>query len=321
MPIIGPRLEIVTDYIPPKVLQDHWVRVLGGESYRPKFCGFSEDKLHFVQFPMQGVKPSNHVIHPEKLYQIYTKEFIEQVKCPQAPIYSRDNIQFPCIVKSTLSVGGRAVFKCLNEKDFNEAIEHHEKHDIPFVINKMIDFEEEYCVQFCVNKEGNCTMVGAAKPMFNKQGFWAGSLVDIEKQQQLRDEFRNTVEPVSATLQSMGFFGFVGCDVIVDKGGNHYVVDINPRLCGSTPLLFGGFQMRKKGWKYGIMLQDWVTYHASEEEFIALCEREKTKGEVLVVACGRKNANSPLKTILNIYSTSAEDCWKVFHELFAKYTR
>ena len=320
MPIIGPRLEIVTDFIPPTILQDHWVRVLGGESYRPRFCGFNEDKLHFVQFPLQSLKPDRHVIAPEELYQIYTKEFIGQIDCSQAPRFSKQNAKFPCVVKSTLSAGARAVFKCFNQKDFNAAVEYHEKHEIPYIINKLIDFEEEYCIQFCVNKQGACTLIGATKPMFNSRGLWAGSVIDMEDQQKLRDQFRNTVEPVSSKLQSMGFFGFVGCDVIVDKEGNHYVVDINPRLCGSTPLLFANFQMRKKGWKFGIILKDWVNYDGSEEELIALCEQEKTRGEVLLFACGRKDVSSPLQTVLSVFSSSVSECWEIFYGMFDSYT-
>ena len=210
MPFAGPLLQVVSDYIPPQVLMDHWVRSLGSEAYRPTFCGFDEDTLHFVQLPMNGVKPSNHVVHPKQLYHFFSKEFIEQVNCPQAPVYTKDNVQFPCIVKSTLSVAGRAVFKCVNEKDLRSAMDHHEIYQIPYVINKMIDIEEEYCVQFCVNKQGNCTMVGATKPMFNQKGYWAGSSVELTKQQVLRDDFRNTVQPVVEKLRSLGFFGYVG---------------------------------------------------------------------------------------------------------------
>jgi len=61
---------------------------------------------------------------------------------------------------------------------------------------------------------------------------------------------------VSAVLHSHGFFGLFGVDVLVDTDGRPFVVDINPRILGSTPLVFTHRALEKLGraWDVGIFL-------------------------------------------------------------------
>ena len=42
-------------------------------------------------------------------------------------------------------------------------------------------------------------------PFFMQRGYWAGSSMDLTKQQVLRDCFGNTVRPVAEKLKSKGF--------------------------------------------------------------------------------------------------------------------
>ena len=55
-------------------------------------------------------------------------------------------------------------------------------------------------------------------------------------------------------LHSRGFFGLFGVDVLVDSDGRPFVVDINPRILGSTPLVFTHRALEKLGraWDVGI---------------------------------------------------------------------
>ena len=152
-----------------------------------------------------------------------------------------------------------------------------------------------------------------------QRGYWAGSSMDLTKQQVLRDCFRNTVRPVAEKLKSKGFFGYVGCDVLVDQNGLHYVVDINPRLNHSTPLLLAGIKMFNKGWKHGIYLQDSIIFDGTEEELIEKCEKiDQSQGQVLVLSCCKDKAITQVRCLLVIYSNSVNECWDIFHRLLAK---
>ena len=73
MPFAGPNLEIVTDYIPPRGLVDHWVKVLGGEAYRPNFRGTekrdAENENYALKMRSLGI--------PGFLYKIKRQTLIE----------------------------------------------------------------------------------------------------------------------------------------------------------------------------------------------------------------------------------------------------
>jgi len=67
---------------------------------------------------------------------------------------------------------------------------------------------------------------------------------------------RRTTEPVSRALHACGFFGLYGVDILVDRAGRQYVIDINPRVLGSTPLVFTlrGLERLGRAWEAGIFL-------------------------------------------------------------------
>jgi predicted ATP-grasp superfamily ATP-dependent carboligase len=45
------------------------------------------------------------------------------------------------------------------------------------------------------------------------------------------------VEDVVKHCESIGFWGFCGIDVLFDKEGVGHLVDVNPRVAGSSPAL------------------------------------------------------------------------------------
>lgn len=314
MPFAGPNIEVVNDYTPKRVLIEHWVRKLG-KKYEPKFCGVGSNKIHLVQFPMNGLKPHLHVMDPIQMYRIFSKKLIEEINCPQAQVYTEENVTFPCLVKSSLTVAGRAVFRCYNRESFDTVIKDHHDKNIPYVINKLVtNVENEFCVQYYVSKDGTHHFVGATQPMFSKDGIWVGSNVDLEKQPLLAKKFDPTIKPVADKLRDMGFYGYVGMDVLVDKNNEQYVVDINPRLNHSTPLLLGGLKFQMKGWTHGIYLQDFTEFMGSEDDLIKAAESIEN-GDVLVLTCARtNNCDKTLKCLIAIYSTSFKACWDIlFH--------
>ena len=46
-----------------------------------------------------------------------------------------------------------------------------------------------------------------------------------------------TLLPVADKLHEREYFGVVGVDILLNKAGQQYVIDINPRINGSTPML------------------------------------------------------------------------------------
>jgi len=78
----------------------------------------------------------------------------------------------------------------------------------------------------------------------------------MSRQEKYERLVRGTTDPVSRALHDRGFFGLYGVDVLVNVSGGQYVVDINPRILGSTPLVFTQRGLDKIGrfWEVGIFL-------------------------------------------------------------------
>jgi len=78
----------------------------------------------------------------------------------------------------------------------------------------------------------------------------------MSRQAEYERLLRRTTEPVSSALHARGFFGLFGVDVLVDAAGRQYVVDINPRVLGSTPLVFTQRGLDKLGrfWEVGFKM-------------------------------------------------------------------
>ena len=76
----------------------------------------------------------------------------------------------------------------------------------------------------------------------------------MSRQNEIERQVRPTTVPVATALHQRGFFGLFGVDVLVDEAGRQYVVDINPRILGSTPLVFSQLSFHKTGqcWEVSI---------------------------------------------------------------------
>jgi len=105
----------------------------------------------------------------------------------------------------------------------------------------------------------------------------------MSRQAEYERLIRRTTEPVSAALHARGFFGLFGVDVLLDKSGGQYVVDINPRVLGSTPLVFTqrGLETIGRFWEVGIF-QTNVLVKAESAEAVTGRAESVEGGEVIV---------------------------------------
>lgn len=104
------------------------------------------------------------------------------------------------------------------------------------------------------------------------------SLLD---QARLKDQLKPSLNPVARSLHDEGYFGIVGCDLLLDSEGNQYVIDINPRLNTSTVISLLSKRLAKKCYSVGVMPVGWVPIRGNLREAIGICESVED-GEIFI---------------------------------------
>ncbi|KAL4727434.1 hypothetical protein ACLX1H_006346 [Fusarium chlamydosporum] len=85
----------------------------------------------------------------------------------------------------------------------------------------------DYGVTFFVNEKGRQpTFMGVSKQMIEGGTAWVGSIIDYRQQNDLQLKFETTMNKISDWLQSYGYIGPAGADILENAGGFH-VVDLN----------------------------------------------------------------------------------------------
>jgi ATP-grasp domain len=160
----------------------------------------------------------------------------------------------PCICKTTHSMAGKGIFIIRNDQDeleFETFIA--ETGNPTYVVTEFVDIERNVACHFFIhpNRDG-ITWFGSNENRRMDDGSWSpDSTIIKQEQEHLRDIQLPFVKDVVSYFQSLGFWGFCGVDVLFDKSGKGYLVDVNPRVTGSLPaIMVGHLLYNKYGYEY-----------------------------------------------------------------------
>ena len=142
--------------------------------------------------------------------------------------------------------------------------------------------------------------LGAAVVM-KKKGNVSRRIYSSLDQSKLEDQMKPSILPVATRLHEEGYFGIVGCDLLVDNQGNQYVIDINPRLNTSTIIFLLSKRMSQRGYHVGAMHAGSISIKGTITDAIEICKAVKD-GEIFIqAAVEEKNLYKMLPYII---------CWK-----------
>ncbi|KAJ4327952.1 hypothetical protein N0V84_001627 [Fusarium piperis] len=207
----------------------------------------------------------------------------------------------PFVLKNQMTFGGAGTFMVRTEKDrqgiindlgkgflnrlvssVNETNSHLEPATLLFS-DLIQDPIGDYGVTFFVNEKGRRPIfLGVSEQMIEGDTAWVGNIIDYRQQNDLGLKFSSLVAQISEWLQSYGYVGPAGADVLEKVDGTLYVVDLNVRTTGSCcmPLLRTHFTSRGLDCASSFA----VDVEKGRDEFVDMFRSELQQGRICILS-------------------------------------
>jgi hypothetical protein len=308
---------------PPPLLLEHWQRTIPNFQ-KPQFVSeIDDDSQVYAYLPCESIK--HHVNDPHVHYHIAGKDAIHLMTKQTTALLPSTKALRPCIAKTTHSMSSQGVFIIRNdqdEADFEDYIASSGKPS--FVVTEFIEIERNVACHFFIHPNGqDVTWFGSNENHRLKDGTWSlDSYLLMKDQAVLKEMQLPFVKDIVAYCHSLSFFGFCGVDVLFDKSGQGYLVDVNPRVTGSCPsLMVAQLFQDKYGFEYGLFRRSGdVCFYGPEEALFEQVETYNVENEgtskiVIFAVC---QVDEQLTKInIGVYGNSLEDC-KIVLNRFAQ---
>lgn len=159
------------------------------------------------------------------------------------------------------------------------------------LLSEYVDLVQDLSVHFFVGAPGTVhdrdspQILGVTVQTLTDAGKWTGGHIDFSKQAELQKLVWETVQDTTRRMPET-FMGWAGVDIVVDRQGGQWVVDLNARFTGSMPicLMSGHF------WKQrGLPLAQFTTveYGGDMDCIYARLEELGQTGQIVVTATAR----------------------------------
>ena len=177
--------------------------------------------------------------HLPKREIVKMEEFETKIKEWDFPFVLKPGDELP-------TAGGYGVMICYNNIDLAKAkarIKKAEDATQTMIIEQMIEAVANYCVQFAYSEQRGIQYIGTSEQLTDKYGHYNGNHNSIDVPEKVIQAGREIME----IGVSKGYFGVAGFDLLLDKNGDIFAIDLNFRQNGSTsmlllePLLTQGF--------------------------------------------------------------------------------
>jgi hypothetical protein len=260
----------------------------------PEGCPAPSDGLkHIVLFPHPSLKNEQYLIEPIKHYELLSKEAILKSGMPQPKSFVIEtencnirSIPLPFVLKSThgLSGDGTWLIKTEDQRDRIIQLIYKRKYDRIIVSDFVQDIQNNYCLQFYVSKtEEGDKFLGVTCQVVDDNGGWEGSYINFNDQDHLQIKLQDIMHNMATFLRDEGYFGVVGIDVLEDSGGNLLVIDLNPRVNGSTSICLMRKYMTNLGRTFMSYLGEIKFVGMNPDQVISTLEEYFASGSVVIL--------------------------------------
>ena len=314
--------SFLRDGAPPAGLVDHWESTVPGFQ-RPSFVSEIPDSASvYAYLPCESIK--NHVNDPSVHYHLVGKDALHLMSKRTTKLLPNTRDTRPCVAKTTHSMGSKGIFVIRNDEDEAEFETFLAESGNPtFVITEYVEIERNAACHFFIHPNGDVTFLGCNENHRREDGtFSLDSYLIMGDQAHLKEIQLPFVKDVAQYCNSLGFWGFCGVDVLFDKSGRGYLVDVNPRVTGSCPALMV-FQLLKDKYDYDFGLfrrsGDIMYYGPASDLFERVrAHNEANDGQsIIVLFAVLEEAENRTKVNMGVYSHSLEVCQTLLNQ-FAK---
>jgi hypothetical protein len=302
---------------PPEGLMEHWEATVPG-FVRPSFVSEIADSAHaYAYLPCESIK--QHVNDPYVHYHMAGKDALHLMTKRTPRMLSGTNVERPCIAKTTHSMGSKGIFVIRNDEDeaqFKAFLE--ESGNPTFVVTEFIEIERNVACHFFIHPNGEVTFFGSNENHREADGrFSLDSYLIQADQDHLREIQLPFVQDVAAYCSSLGFWGFCGVDVLFNKQGEGFLVDVNPRVTGSCPSLMVASLLKEKyGFEVGLFRRSGkINYNGSSKGLFdeVAAYNQSNEGTSKVVVFSAIEIDDLTKVNIGVYGNSLDECRAVLN--------
>mmetsp|Transcript_17462 Transcript_17462/g.24485 ORF Transcript_17462/g.24485 Transcript_17462/m.24485 type:complete len:504 (-) Transcript_17462:86-1597(-) len=271
--------------------------------------------------PLEQLPSANHAVPPKVHYHLAGKAAIPSISPRSPALYPSTSAAFrPCVVKVTHAMGSLGIFVIKTDEDERKMAEFLEATGRPdYISSEFVDIQRNLACHFFVDPSGEVTWFGYSENMkLEFAPHWSSdSTFCIDKQDEMRELLAPYALDTANYMLSLGYWGFAGIDVLFDRSGKGYIVDVNPRVTGSMPALVATPGIHEKyGFTVGKFRKStkW-SYPGTKEELLAKADlwnaENQKKGHVVLFSVHEKKEKC---TQLNIavWAFSEKDAQEIF---------
>jgi hypothetical protein len=305
---------------------EHWAATIPGIADKlPRFV----DRIHpedlvYAYLPVEQIK--NHVNNPEVHYHLCGKDAIHLMTQKTTKLLPDTRTSRPCVVKTTHSMGSKGIFIIQNDEDEAEFEKFLKDSGEPtFVVTDFVDIARNVACHLYMHPNGEeITWFGSNENMRLPDGsFSSDSYLFMEEQDKLKRMQLPFVEEIVQYCHSLGFWGFLGVDVLFDSMGCGYLVDINPRVTGSSPALMTLQILQKEfGFTLGLFRRSGdINFYGSSDELMkqvdAYNKENEGKSRIVIHSMYEAKPGEHVRMNIGVYGNDIDECKTVLNR-FAK---
>lgn len=319
-PVAGNNVPILLNGHPSLALEEQWEKWVPGY-VKPILKSTAEVNNEkgpiVVSFPHQNVPAGKHAVDPYVHYWLLSKQCIPYMGTTYPKHMSMDDYTLPCMVKAAHGKGTKGTYKVDTQTEMDNVLKDMDDNlksaKAPVITEIIENITGNYCLQFYLFRTGDIHWLGVTTQIIGEGLIWGGGIVDWDEQARLKDLLYKTIIPVKEYLHKHGYFGIVGIDILTSKN-EQFVIDVNPRINGTTPQLLLAPTMARLGYHVSIYLAD-GQFKTSSEALLKRINSINSEGEVRVVALSIADVNNLSIAHLAVFGKSEKATRKVYENL------